>query len=88
MPILSDWLTYKQQRGEAYKGQKSFDALYKKLKLLSNSDAEVARMVIEQSMASNWAGLFSLKEEKEKTAVKKERELYRNSNQVYTNKIY
>lgn len=61
LPVLENWLSYKRQRGETYKTQQSLEALYRKLFNLSGGDVEVARMIIEQSQANNWAGLFELK---------------------------
>jgi hypothetical protein len=61
--VFYDWLDYKYQRKEMYKTQKSLEACYKMLKKLSYGDTEIAEAIIEQSMASNWAGLFTLKNE-------------------------
>ena len=63
LPIVSDWLEYKQGRSEKYKTQKSFELLCAKIIKLSEGDAETARAIIEQSMANNWAGLFTLKDD-------------------------
>lgn len=61
LPVLQDWLTYKRQRGETYKTQQSLEALYRKMHTLSGGNVEIAKMIIEQSQANNWAGLFDLK---------------------------
>jgi hypothetical protein len=61
LPVIQDWLTYKRKRRESYKTQKSLEALYRKLNTLSGGDVEIAKMIVEQSQASNWAGLFELK---------------------------
>lgn len=61
LPVLQNWLTYKRQRRESYKTQQSLEALYRKLQTLSGGDVEIAKMIVEQSQASNWAGLFELK---------------------------
>lgn len=59
-PFLS-WLKYKRSRGESYKNIDSTYLAYKKLLKLSGNDPIKAIKVIEQSMASNYAGLFELK---------------------------
>lgn len=61
-PILYDWLCYKKERKESYKSQKSMIACYKKLYNLSDGDANIAKLITEQSMASNYSGLFELKQ--------------------------
>lgn len=61
LPVLQNWLTYKRQRRETYKTQQSLEALYRKLHTLSGGDVEIAKMMVEQSQANNWAGLFELK---------------------------
>lgn len=60
-PILYEWLHYKKERKESYKSQKSMIACYKKLYNLSDGDANIAKLITEQSMASNYSGLFELK---------------------------
>lgn len=59
-PIVADWLAYKSERGQTYQ-QRGFDAFYRKLTELSSGSADTARNIIEQSMANNWAGIFSVK---------------------------
>ena len=59
--VFKSWLDYKRERKETYKSKKSLETLYKKLHQLSNGDSETARLIVEQSMANNWAGLFELK---------------------------
>ena len=59
--VFKSWLDYKRERKETYKSKKSLEVLYKKLLQLSNGDCETARLIVEQSMANNWAGLFELK---------------------------
>jgi hypothetical protein len=60
-PILEDWLEYKKSRRESYKSDKSFLALFDKIKKLSNENTGLANEIVKQSMANNWAGLFELK---------------------------
>lgn len=59
-PFL-DWIEYKKARKESYKNEKSIKAFYKKLLRLSGNDSKKAILIIEDSMANNYAGLFPLK---------------------------
>ena len=60
LPIVQDWLAYKKEKKQTYK-QRGAKMFYSQLLNLSNKDAEVARLIIEQSMANNWAGIFALR---------------------------
>lgn len=62
LPALTDWLEYKKQRRETYKTQKSLEALFRSMLKLSGNNSETAKLIVEQSMANNWAGLFELKQ--------------------------
>lgn len=66
---ITKWLKYKSEKGQTYKstGLKSF---INKLTKLSNSDGDIADLIIEQSMSNNWAGIFELKNEKIRTGNK------------------
>lgn len=64
LPIVLEWLEYKQERKQSYKSPKSIKIFYNHLVKLSNNDADIARKIIEQSMANNWSGIFALKGEK------------------------
>ena len=59
-PVVLKWLTYKKERGQAYK-QMGFNSFYKKLIDLSNGDPHTAMLIVEQSMANNYQGIFELK---------------------------
>lgn len=59
-PVMAEWLAYKSERGQTYR-QQGLKACYSKLRELSNEDPDIARKIIRQSMANNWAGLFPLK---------------------------
>lgn len=58
--IFMDWLGYKKERGEAYK-PRGVKAFYSKLLNLSGNSPEKARLIIEQSMSNNYAGIFQLR---------------------------
>lgn len=59
-PVVLKWLTYKKERGQAYK-QMGFNSFYKKLIDLSNGDPFLADTIVEQSMSNNYQGIFELK---------------------------
>lgn len=62
--LMSDWLDYKTSRNEKYKSDRSIISLYNRLYKFSSGNPELARKIIDQSMANNWAGLFELKTDK------------------------
>ena len=61
--IFSDWIQYKKSRNENYKNKKSLEACYRNLLRLANDDPDQARLIVDQSMGNNWAGLFPIKKE-------------------------
>ena len=60
-PIMREWCSYKREKGQSYKPT-GLKTCYAKLLKLSNNNPDTARQIIEQSMASNWAGLFAIKD--------------------------
>ncbi|MZP67212.1 MAG: hypothetical protein GT597_13825 [Bacteroidales bacterium] len=83
---FNSWLLYKAGRGEKYKTQDSLKAAYDRLVELSCKDPPTALAIVKQSMANNWAGLFSLKSDtrSSRTGLKK----FRNSDVTeYTDRI-
>ena len=70
--VFSLWLEYKRDRRESYKSQKSLQVCYSNLLKFSNNSPDVAKLIIEQSIANNWAGIFELKNDGRRTeAVKR-----------------
>lgn len=61
IPAAKMWLEYKKGRGQTYKTQKSFELMCEQLIQLSRGDPKTAMLIVKQSMANNWAGLFELK---------------------------
>lgn len=61
-PQMQKWIDYKKSRGEKYKTEQSLMVCAKKLHELSGGNALNADAIVEQSMASNYAGLFPLKQ--------------------------
>lgn len=59
--VVFDWLEYKKERKETYKSDKSIKSFITKLRNLSGNDSAIAREIVEQSFANNYAGVFELK---------------------------
>lgn len=58
--VFKMWLDYKAEKKNSYKGERSAKICYDNIVKLSSSNVEVARKIIEQSIANNWDGLFEL----------------------------
>ena len=67
--IFYTWLNYKRERRERYMTQGSLETAYKRMLNLGNSDKTTVRLVVEQSIGNNWAGLFALREARKQTTV-------------------
>jgi hypothetical protein len=72
---VNKWMKYKTERKESYKSKTSEISFYNSLLKLSNNNPSIAELIIEQSMANNWAGIFKLKS-KPVDNTKKEYKLY------------
>ena len=59
--VFQTWLDYKKERQESYKSETSLKICYNKLLSLSGNNPEKATLIVEQSIANNWQGLFELK---------------------------
>lgn len=59
------WIKYKRERKESYKTAESVKECYDRLVNLSGNDPVTADLIVKQSMANNWAGLFELKQNKQ-----------------------
>jgi hypothetical protein len=59
--LFKQWLDYKREKKNTYKGEKSMRTMAKKLFEMAGGDIVTARAIVEQSMANNWQGLFELK---------------------------
>ena len=53
---------YKRVRKESYRSEVGAKSCLTHLKNLSRGNPAIAQMIIERSMANNWAGLFELKQ--------------------------
>jgi len=63
---VETWLAYKREKGQTYK-QKGFSVFYKRLLQISDNNPEIAKIIIEKSMACNYSGIFPLKDEEKKS---------------------
>jgi hypothetical protein len=77
--IFLDWLEYKKDRKESYKSQRSIQIAYKKMKELSGNNSEIAKKIVEQSMANNYAGLFEFKQNGKNSTNHEPEEFFDNS---------
>ena len=77
---VSMYLDYRKGRKESYKTEKSFMLMVNKLIQMSGNNPIIAKQIVEQSMINNWAGLFELKQNNnksyEQTAGKARKKLY------------
>ena len=62
LAILEDWLSYKKEKGQAYKGSKGISQFCNRLKDLSNGNPEKARQIVCEAMAANYANIYPLKQ--------------------------
>lgn len=58
--VMETWLAYKKEKRQTYK-TRGLSVLKKKILELSGGNADLARKIIEQSMANGWSGLFEYK---------------------------
>ena len=68
--VAEEWLKYKREKKQTYKPS-GFKTFCKHLIELSGNDPSVARLIIEQSMANNYSGIFKLKDINYETATKR-----------------
>lgn len=56
------WFDYKKQIKDSYKTTIGKEKCYKNLVELSKNNPDIAKKIVDQSIANNWKGLFELKE--------------------------
>jgi hypothetical protein len=59
--LMHTWLEYKRLRKESYRSEIGIRKCLTMLRNLSGNNPETAVVIIDQSIANNWAGLFELK---------------------------
>lgn len=60
--VVEYWLKYKSERRENYKSKQSLEVFYNKLVRDSEQSVSRAKEMIDQSIANNWSGVYSVKE--------------------------
>jgi len=60
-----NWIEYKKDRKQSYRTQKSLEACYQNLKLLSDFNPVTAKQIVLNSISNNWSGLFKIKTDKQ-----------------------
>lgn len=66
-PVIEDWLAYKREKKQTYK-PRGFKQFCQTLIRLSGNNPSKARIIIEQSMTNNYAGIFELKNRRYETS--------------------
>ena len=59
--IIQEWLEYKKDKKQSYKSEHSLNLFIKKLVKLSDGYSNLAREIVENSIAYNYSGIFELK---------------------------
>jgi DNA-binding Lrp family transcriptional regulator len=60
-PCVLEWLSHKKAIKKGYRTLSGVKKMYTNLVKLSNGSPEIAQMIVDQSIANNWDGLFALK---------------------------
>lgn len=63
LEIFTEWLEYKKARRETYKTAMSLKKCYSHMLNLAGNDIQTAKLIVEQSIACNYAGMFELKQQ-------------------------
>lgn len=58
---VTEWLLHKKAIKKGYKTVAGVKKMYNNLIKFSNNNPEIAQMIVDQSIANNWDGLFPLK---------------------------
>lgn len=62
LEAFEEWLNYKRARRETYQTEVGLKKCFTHLLNLCGNNPDIARRIIDQSIANNWAGLFELKQ--------------------------
>ena len=60
--VVDEWVDYRIKLKKPYKTQKGIEMFFSELKRLSDNSPLWAKKIIDQSIAREWQGIFSLKE--------------------------
>lgn len=55
---MQEWVEYKREKKQAYKGRKGLSQFYNRLRDLSGGDPETARLIVSEAMAANYATIY------------------------------
>lgn len=77
------WLSYRKELKKPFNTQSSLKQNYDKLMKLANNSPEQARLIVEQSIANQWQGLFHIIEEQKKGSYSVGQILRDNSSEKY-----
>ena len=55
---VREWIEYKRERGQAYKGRKGLSQFCNRLRELSGGDPDTARRIVSEAMAANYATIY------------------------------
>lgn len=66
---MRQWLDYKSARKETYKTEVGARKYLTMLQNLSGNNPQTAQLIIDKSIACNYAGLFSLKQQNTNTSL-------------------
>lgn len=61
--VISDWLFYKIDKKQEYASSKSVVKFESQLKNFSGNNIEMAKAIIDKSIANNWDGIYKPKED-------------------------
>ena len=73
--VVLQWLLYKKERRDKPYGEIGLKKFVTMLEDYSNGEKETAQKIIDKSMASNWQGIFPLKEENKSKPSRSEEEI-------------
>jgi hypothetical protein len=59
--IVEDWLKYKSSKKQSYKNQQSINTFVNALKKFSKNNPEIARDIVDLSIANNYSGIYEPK---------------------------
>jgi hypothetical protein len=59
--IVREWIEYKREKGQAYKGRKGITQFCNLLRQLSAGDPDTARRIVSEAMAANWGTIYEPK---------------------------
>ena len=60
--LVQEWLSYKREKKQTYRSERSLRAFIKNLRNLSDDEFLKAEQIINRSIGNNWSGIFALSE--------------------------